>query len=63
MKKKRLWQRNLHLGSHFSLYYACVNPDGNTKIEIQGYSTSSKVTIKDLHKEMNKHVKLDREYL
>lgn len=33
-----------------------VNPDGNTEIEIQGYETSSKVTMKDLHTErMTKH--------
>lgn len=34
-----------------------VNPDGNEEIEIQGYNTSSKVTIKDLYDEMEKHGK------
>jgi len=32
-----------------------VNPDGNEEIEIQGYKTSSKVTVKELEEEMKKH--------
>lgn len=32
-----------------------VNPDGNTEIEIQGYNTSSKVTVRDLREEIKKH--------
>jgi hypothetical protein len=32
-----------------------VNPDGNDEIETQGYSTSSKVTTKELLKEIKKH--------
>jgi hypothetical protein len=32
-----------------------VNPNGNDVIEIQGYKTSSKVTVKDLLKELKKH--------
>ena len=32
-----------------------VNPDGNDEVEIQQYNTSSKVTAKDLLKELKKH--------
>jgi hypothetical protein len=32
-----------------------VNPDGNDEIEIQGYNTSSKVTVRNLEEEMKKH--------
>ncbi len=34
-----------------------VDPDGNEDIEIQGYTTSSKVTTRDLHDAMMKHMK------
>lgn len=33
-----------------------VNPDGNEHIEVQGYNTDSKVTTKDLRKELEKHL-------
>jgi hypothetical protein len=32
-----------------------VNPDGNDEIEIQEYNTGSKMTVKELEKEMQKH--------
>ena len=32
-----------------------VNPDGNDEIEIQQYNTSSKVTTKELLKEIKRH--------
>gem|GEM_PF-5222414 len=39
----------------FWLSHDLVNPDGNDEIEIQSYSTSSKVTVKDLEEEVRKH--------
>jgi len=32
-----------------------VNPDGNDEIEIQQYTTSPKVIVKDLEEERKKH--------
>ena len=43
------------LKAHFGAKVRLVNPDGNDEIEIQEYNTSSKVTTKELLKEMNKH--------
>ena len=45
----------LFLKTFYGVNVRLVNPDGNTEIEIQGYKTSSKVSIKDLQKEMKEH--------
>jgi len=43
------------LKSFYGVNVRLVNPDGNDEIEIQGYNTSSKTTVKDLLEEMKKH--------
>ena len=43
------------LKAQFGAKVRLVNPDGNDEIETQGYSTSSKVTTKELLKEIKKH--------
>jgi len=43
------------LKAQFGAEVRLVNPDGNDKVEIQGYCTSSKVTTKELLKEIKKH--------
>jgi hypothetical protein len=43
------------LKSFYGVNVRLVNPDGNYEIEIQGYNTSSKVTVKDLEEQMKKH--------
>lgn len=43
------------LKSFYGANVRLEKPDGNDEIEIQGYNTSSKVTVKDLEAEMRKH--------
>ena len=43
------------LKSFYGVNVRLVNPDGNDEIEIQGYNTSSKTTVKDLLEETEKH--------
>jgi hypothetical protein len=43
------------LKAWFGAKVRLVNPYGNDELEIQGYNTSSKVTTKELLKEMKKH--------
>jgi hypothetical protein len=43
------------LTAFFGAKVRLVNPDGNDEIEIQGYNTSSKTTVKDLLEETKKH--------
>jgi len=43
------------LTAQFGAKVRLVNPDGNDEIEIQDYNTSSKVTTKELLKEIKKH--------
>jgi hypothetical protein len=45
----------IFLQTFYGVKVRLVNPDGNTEVEIQSYSTSSKVTVKDLEEEMKKH--------
>jgi hypothetical protein len=45
----------MFLYAFYAVKVRLVNPDGNDEIEIQDYSTSSKVTVKDLEEEMRKH--------
>lgn len=44
-----------YLKAKFGVDVRLVKPDGNHQLEIQGYLTSSLVTVKDLLKEMKKH--------
>jgi hypothetical protein len=43
------------LKAFFGAKVRLVNPDGNDEIEINEYNTSSKVTAKELEKEVRKH--------
>jgi hypothetical protein len=43
------------LEAFYGVHTRLVNPIGSEEIEIQGYSTSSKVTMKQLAEEMKKH--------
>lgn len=45
----------MFLKAYYGANVRLVNPDGNEELEIQEYNTSSKVTVKDLLKEMAKH--------
>jgi hypothetical protein len=45
----------MFLQAFYEVNVRLVNPDGNAELEIQGYSTSSKVTAEDLQKELEKH--------
>jgi hypothetical protein len=47
----------MSLQAFYGVKVRLVNPDGNDEIEIQGYNTGSKVTAKELEKEMRKHAR------
>jgi len=45
----------IFLQAFYGVRVRLVNPDGNSEIEIHGYNTSSKVTVKDLAEKTRKH--------